>query len=77
MQVIVYTDPSTSNVVALTPPGGMTAEDAQASMVPAGVKSWIVDNSTLPESDIRSWALADGIVSVNPNWTPQIGRAHV
>src|SRR6185437_7292361 len=62
MDVILYNDQS-ANVVAFTPPGGMTAEEAH-SLCPS--PSFIVDNSTLPDAPIQAWRLAaDGTLTVD------------
>lgn len=62
MDVILYNDP-TGNVVAFTPPVGMTTEDAQA-LRPS--PSFIVDNSTLPDAPMQAWRLAaDGALTVD------------
>jgi hypothetical protein len=62
MDVILYNDPS-GNVVAYTPPGGMTAQDAQA-LCPQ--PSFIVDNATLPNAPMQAWRLAaDGTLMVD------------
>ena len=62
MNVILYNDLS-GNVVAFTPPGGMTAQDAQA-LCPS--PSFIVDNSTLPDAPMQAWRLAvDGTLTID------------
>lgn len=61
MDVIVYNDPG-GNVVAYTPPGGMTAEEAQAT---CPQPSWIVDSATLPAASIVTWVLTNGVVTVD------------
>lgn len=59
------------HVVALTPPGGMTAEAAQAAYAPS--PSWIVDNATLPDVPIEAWVLADGVVTVDQATVDALG----
>ena len=55
-------------VIAKTPPGGMTAEQAQKdeALVPQDRPSFVVDNETLPDAPIRAWRIsAEGIVNVD------------
>lgn len=59
--VVVYADVD-GNVVALTPPGGMTAAETQAT---APTPSWIIDNSALPAAPIQAWRLSNGVVTVD------------
>jgi len=74
MYLVVYTDPVGGQVVALTPPTGMTAEQAQAQEVPSGAASFILDGDTLPHGhDIRSWLLdGSGNVTVDSSWKPPL-----
>lgn len=65
MKIILWNDDQ-GRVVALTPPGGMTAEDAQAdaSLVPQDRASFIVENADMPDAPLSRWRLsADGVVT--------------
>lgn len=67
MDIIIWNDDE-GRVVAKTPPGGMTAEQAQADagLVPQDRPSFIVDNANLPSAPLAAWRLdSNGVVSVS------------
>ncbi len=61
MHVIIWKDDQ-DRVVAFTPPGGMTAEQAKddATLVPQDRPSFIVDNADMPDAPLAAWRLGDG-----------------
>jgi hypothetical protein len=67
MILVVYVDPATHLVVALTPPAGLTPEETQQRLVPEGTASFLIDSATLPlDKDIRAWSLdGQGNVTVD------------
>lgn len=65
--VIIFTNDN-GGVSVCIPTGEMPIEQVQAKDIPAGLASYIVDASTLPENDndfFDAWEQAKGIVSVN------------
>jgi hypothetical protein len=74
VDLVVYTDDG-GMVRALTPPGGMTAEETRrdADLVPQDRPTFIVDSASLPATDIRLWHLsADGRVTSESPPPPRI-----
>lgn len=72
MQIILWNDDQ-GRVVALTPPGGMTAEQAKkdGALVPQDRPSFIVDNATMPNAPLVAWRLsAQGAVTVDEGVPP-------
>lgn len=72
MNIILWSDDQ-GRVVALTPPGGMTAEQAKkdAKLVPQDRPSFIVDNATMPGEPLVAWRLSgEGVVSVDHGALP-------
>jgi hypothetical protein len=66
-QVIIFTNDQ-GGVSVCVPTGEMPIEQVQAKDIPAGVESYIVDTSNLPETDndfFDAWEQTEGVVSVN------------
>lgn len=65
MDVILWNDDQ-GRVVAFTPPGGVTAEEAKTTLAPQDRPSFIFDNAQLPNEPLEAWRLApDGELSVD------------
>ncbi len=60
MDVLIWRDDQ-GRVVALTPPAGMTADEAKADgdLVPQDRLSFVVDNGDLPAAPVHLWRLSD------------------
>lgn len=76
MQIILWNDDQ-GRVVALTPPGGMTAEEAKkdGGMVPQDRPTFIKDNATLPSEPLSAWRMdgAGNLTTIDlPAPVPQI-----
>ena len=79
MQVIIYTN-EFGGASVCRPTGEIPIEEVQAKDIPTGVQSFIVDASTLPESDndfFDAWQLTDGVVTVNFNKARAITQARL
>jgi len=66
-KVIIYSNDNGSISVCV-PTGDLLIEQVQAKDTPAGVQSFIVDASTLPEADndfFNAWEQTNGLVTVN------------
>jgi hypothetical protein len=65
MDAIIYTN-DTGGVSVCIPTGELPIEQVQAKDVPAGVTSYIVSASSLPEYDFfNAWEQSGGVVTVN------------
>jgi len=65
MDAIIYTN-DTGGVSVCIPTGELPIEQVQAKDVPAGVTSYIVSASSLPEYDFfNAWEQSNGVVTVN------------
>lgn len=65
--VIIFTN-DLGGVAVCVPTGELPIEQVQAKDIPAGVQSFIVDKSTLPEDDgdfFNAWEQTRGVVTVN------------
>lgn len=65
--VIIFTN-DLGGVSVCVPTGELPIEQVQAKDIPAGVQSFIVDKSTLPEEDydfFNAWEQTRGVVTVN------------
>lgn len=65
--VIIFTN-NLGGVSVCVPTGELPIEQVQAKDIPAGVQSFIVDKSTLPEDDgdfFNAWEQTRGVVTVN------------
>jgi hypothetical protein len=65
--VIIFTN-DLGGVSVCVPTGELPIEQVQAKDIPAGVQSFIVDKSTLPEDDgdfFNAWEQTRGVVAVN------------
>jgi len=66
-KVIIFTNEH-GGVSVCVPTGDLLIEQVQAKDTPAGVQSFIVDASTLPEADndfFNAWEQTNGLVTVN------------
>ena len=66
-KVIIFTNEH-GGVSVCVPTGDLLIEQVQANDTPAGVQSFIVDASTLPEADndfFNAWEQTNGVVTVN------------
>ena len=65
--VIIFTN-DLGGVSVCIPTGELPIEQVQSRDIPAGVQSYIVDKSTLPEDDgdfFNAWEQTRGVVTVN------------
>ena len=65
--VIIFTN-DLGGVSVCIPTGELPIEQVQSRDIPAGVQSYIVDTSTLPEDDgdfFNAWEQTRGVVTVN------------
>jgi len=68
-KVIIFTN-EFGGVSVCVSTGELPIEQVQGKDIPAGIQSFIVDNSTLPEEDndfFNSWEQTNGVVTVNFN----------
>lgn len=66
-KVIVFTNEN-GGVSICMPSGELPIEVVQSKDIPAGVQSFIIDSSALPEADndfFNAWEQSNGVVSVN------------
>jgi hypothetical protein len=74
--VIIFTN-SSGGVSVCIPSGEMPIEQVQAKDIPAGIQSFIVDSSALPEADndfFDAWEQVNGVVSVNLSKAKEITK---
>lgn len=67
-KVIIYTNPNGGNVCVCVPTGELPIEVVQSRDLPAGVQSFIVNQSSLPQNDndfFMAWEQTNGVVTVN------------
>lgn len=64
---IIYWKDADGRVVAYTPPGGMTTEEARASSnVPQDTPTFVIDHELLPKAHMAAWRMDDeGVLSVD------------
>lgn len=66
-QVIIYQNPTGTNVCVCIPTGELSIQEVLAKDCPAGAQ--IVDDSILPQGDdakfFDAWELNDGVITVN------------
>lgn len=77
--VIIFTNDN-GGVSVCIPTGELPIEQVQAKDIPAGVKSYIVDASTLPENDndfFDAWEQTKGVVTVNVDKAREITKARL
>lgn len=65
--VIIFTNEN-GNVSVCVPTGELSVQEVQAKDIPAGIKSFIVQASSLPQNDVDffdAWEQNNGIITVN------------
>lgn len=78
-QAIIFTN-NNGGVSVCVPTGELPIEKVQAKDIPAGVQSFIVDLSSLPQADndfFDAWEQTGGVISVNLNKAKQITKARL
>lgn len=79
-KVIIYTNPGMGNVAVCTPTGEVSIDQVLAVAIPAGVQSYVVDRSTLPEEDndfFNAWEQTDGVITVNLSKAKEITKTRL
>lgn len=72
--VILWTNDGGA-VVAYTPPGGMTTEEAiKSDAVPQDRPVVVKDNATLPKVTLEAWVLSSGAVGVDQAKVSEVSR---
>ena len=75
-KVIIYSNESGGMAVCV-PTGELPIEQVQVKDIPAGVQSFIVDRSTLPQADgdfYDAWEQTNGVVTINLDKAKEITK---
>lgn len=79
MNVIIFTN-DTGGVSVCVPTGELPIEVVQSKDIPSGKQSYIVDSSSLPESDndfFNAWEQTGGVVTVNIAKAKELTKARL
>ena len=75
-KVIIYSNESGGMAVCV-PTGELPIEQVQAKDIPAGIQSFIVDRSTLPQAEddfYDAWQQTNGVVTINLDRAKEITK---